>query len=89
MTFEKLAELIDKNNIPKNVALESDSGWECGPTGMDGVYYNQTKNMIVFTQGFCDISSVTLSCYRGNIPVEARKRLCYAYDIKDNCFWRI
>ena len=46
MTFEKLAELINKNNIPKNVTLESDSGWECGPTGMDGVYYNQKKNVI-------------------------------------------
>lgn len=54
MTFEKLAELINKNNIPKNVTLESDSGWECGPTGMDGVYYNQKKNVIVFTQGVCE-----------------------------------
>ena len=30
MTFEKLTELIEKNNIPENVKLESDSGWEYG-----------------------------------------------------------
>ena len=54
MTFEKLTELIEKNNIPENVKLESDSGWEYGRTDMDGVYYNQTKNLIVFTQGFCE-----------------------------------
>ena len=52
MTFEKLTELINKNNIPDNVRLESDSGWECDATNMDGVYYNKTENVIVFTQGF-------------------------------------
>ncbi|MEE1101317.1 MAG: hypothetical protein U0K86_07530 [Agathobacter sp.] len=54
MTFEKLTELINKNNIPDNVRLESDSGWECNATNMDGVYYNKTENVIVFTQGFGD-----------------------------------
>ena len=50
MTFEQLKEIIDKNNIPYNVTLESDSGWECDATDMDGVYYNRQKNLIIFTQ---------------------------------------
>jgi len=50
MTFELLSEIIEKNNIPKNVSLISDSGWECCSTEMDGVYYNPKDNEIVFTQ---------------------------------------
>lgn len=52
MTFDKLLNLIRKNNIPTNVKLESDSGWEGGPTEMEGVYYNRTENRIIFTQGY-------------------------------------
>lgn len=40
MTFELLTEIIKENNIPSNVELLSDSGWECSETGMNGVYYN-------------------------------------------------
>lgn len=50
MTFEKLNNLIDKYNIPKDVHLLSDSGWECCATEMCGVYYNEKENVIVFTQ---------------------------------------
>lgn len=50
MTFAKLKELISKHNIPEDAALRSDSGWECGATEMDGVYYNQERNEIIFTQ---------------------------------------
>ena len=50
MTFEKLSKLIEKYNIPKNVHLLSDSGWECCETEMNGVYYNKEQNVIVFTQ---------------------------------------
>ena len=50
MTFELLEKLIEANNVPKNVKLLSDSGWECGSTDMDGVYYNPSRNEIVFTQ---------------------------------------
>lgn len=50
MTFELLSEIIEKNNIPKNVTLLSDSGWECCSTEMDGIYYNPKDNEIVFTQ---------------------------------------
>lgn len=52
MTFEKLKELIKKYNIPSNVKLLSDSGWECDPTEMDGVFYNEKENHIIFTQEF-------------------------------------
>lgn len=50
MTFDILQKIIEKNNIPPNVHLTSDSGWECDATEMDGVYYNPIKNEIVFTQ---------------------------------------
>jgi hypothetical protein len=50
MTFKKLKQVIEKHNIPEGVHLLSDSGWECFATEMDGVYYNECKNVIVFTQ---------------------------------------
>lgn len=50
MTFEKLRKIIEDNNIPEDVALTSDSGWEGDATEMDGVYYNKADNTIVFTQ---------------------------------------
>lgn len=51
MTFKELKELLEDNHIPDDVHFESDSGWECGPTEMDGVFYNKDENTIVFTQG--------------------------------------
>lgn len=51
MTFTKLKEIIEFHKIPEDVQLMSDSGWECDATEMDGVYYNKTENVIVFTQG--------------------------------------
>lgn len=50
MTFDILQKIIKKNNIPLNVHLVSDSGWECDATEMNGVYYNKAENKIVFTQ---------------------------------------
>lgn len=50
MTFSQLNKLIETNHIPSNVTLMSDSGWECDATHMDGVYYNEEDNVIVFTQ---------------------------------------
>ena len=50
MKLNKLLELIEKHNIPEDVHLLSDSGWECSATEMDGVYYNQKENTLVFTQ---------------------------------------
>ena len=50
MTMEKLHKIIIDNKIPMDVHFMSDSGWECGATDMDGVYYNKWENLIVFTQ---------------------------------------
>ena len=50
MTFQYLEKLIHKNNIPQNVRLMSDSGWECSATDMSGVYYHAEESTIVFTQ---------------------------------------
>lgn len=50
MTFEILKNVIEENNIPEDVRLTSDSGWECSATEMDGIYYNKEENEIVFTQ---------------------------------------
>ena len=57
MTFERLSKLINKYNIPKNVHLLSDSGWECGATEMCGVYYNKKQNVIIFTQEISEYES--------------------------------
>lgn len=50
MTFKILQKIIKDNNIPEDVHLLSDSGWECNETEMNGVYYNKSENEIVFTQ---------------------------------------
>ena len=50
MTFDLLNRLIEENDIPINVKLMSDSGWECCATDMNGVWYNRERNTIVFTQ---------------------------------------
>ena len=50
MKLNTLLKLINKHNIPDDVLLQSDSGWECDATDMDGVYYNRKLNVIVFTQ---------------------------------------
>ena len=54
LTFEELNNIIEKYNIPKNVVLMSDSEWECDPTDMLGIYYNEKENIIMFTQYFSD-----------------------------------
>lgn len=50
MTYKELKEIFTKNNIPENAHLMSDSGWECCATDMDGIYYNEESNTIVFRQ---------------------------------------
>lgn len=52
LTFKELNNIIEKYNIPKDVILMSDSGWKYFATDMLGIYYNKTKNTIVFTQYF-------------------------------------
>lgn len=64
MTYEKLSKIIEINNIPQNVELLSDSGWECDVTPMHGVYYNARLNHIVFTQS-CSKYEIYDEAYKG------------------------
>ncbi len=50
MTVGKLAQILKEHNIPEDTVMLSDSGWECSATDMDGVYYNEERQEIVFTQ---------------------------------------
>lgn len=52
MTYKELQNLIEGNNIQKDVIIQSDSGWEAGKTDIDTVYYNKEKNIIVLTGKF-------------------------------------
>lgn len=83
MTFETLNKIINKYNIPKNVRLMSDSGWECDATDMDGVFYNKDKNIIIFTQGLDDE-------VEGFIPCTTDDKVTYQVvfstkDLNDEC----
>lgn len=51
MTFIELSNLIEKNNIPKDVKLMSDSGCEYCEIEMNGVWYNAELNTIIFMEG--------------------------------------
>ena len=57
MTVKELNRILTANNIPEDALLMSDSGWECGATDMDGVYYNSKENIIVFTQYFSEFET--------------------------------
>ena len=50
MTIGEFSKLIKDNNIPEDAIMLSDSGWECGPSDMDGIYYSEGKNEIMITQ---------------------------------------
>ena len=39
MTFTVLKKVMEEHNIPDDAKLMSDSGWECGATNMNGIYY--------------------------------------------------
>lgn len=58
MTLELLNLICKQNNIPPNVHLTSNSGWECCATEMDGLFYNQEKNELMITQDSCNYSIV-------------------------------
>jgi len=50
MIYKLLQQIIKENDIPEDVKLMSDSGWECDATEMDGIFYNKKENILVFTQ---------------------------------------
>lgn len=51
MTLELLNKIYEENDIPKDALLMSDSGWECGATDMDGIFYSKADNTVFITQG--------------------------------------
>ena len=71
MTFGALIKIFEENNIPNDVVLLSDSGWECSETDMDGVYYSPEKNIVVFTQEFSEYETIYT---KENGYIELRRR---------------
>lgn len=64
MTYKILQQIIKENNIPDDVKLMSDSGWECDATDMDGIFYNKKENILIFTQYYDDRE------YQSNVDYE-------------------
>ena len=50
MTLGLFKQIMEENHIPDDTVLHSNSGWECGETDMDGIYYSKLDEEIVFTQ---------------------------------------
>ena len=50
MTLEKMKEIMDRNGVPGNARLMSNSGWELGATDMNGILWNPEENVIHFVQ---------------------------------------
>lgn len=50
MTLEKMKEIMDRNGVPGNARLMSNSGWELSATDMDGIVWNSEENVIHFVQ---------------------------------------
>ena len=50
MKVKDFLEVLKEHNIPEDVKILSDSGWECGATDIEAVYYNKEKNFIVLVQ---------------------------------------
>jgi hypothetical protein len=51
MKVKDFLEVLKKHNIPEDVRIISDSGWECGATDIEAIYYNKEKNSITLVQG--------------------------------------
>lgn len=50
MTLGLLNQIMKENSIPDDAELMSDSGRGCSETPMNGIFYNEDINTIVFTQ---------------------------------------
>lgn len=66
MTLGLFIKRCKEFNIPDDVVFQSDSGWECGPTDMDAIYYNKENNTLTFEQG---ISNFDLLHHTGEICI--------------------
>lgn len=81
ITFKQLSQYIKENNIPENVKLLSDSGWECGETGIRAVYYNELENVLFLYQDKEPINE-----YRKDIVDIQRQEATQL--LSDNFFWK-
>lgn len=50
ITWSELKKLLEDKQLPSDVRVYSDSRWECGPTGVFGIYYNPFLQVLVLTQ---------------------------------------
>lgn len=50
MTLSMLNKILYDNRIPEDAKLRSNSGWECGDTEIDMVYYNSKTNVLMLTR---------------------------------------
>lgn len=48
MTICKLMGVL--SHLPYYATIETDSGWECDPTGVNRVFYNKEENVVVLTR---------------------------------------
>jgi hypothetical protein len=51
MEVRDFLNVLKKYNIPEDVKILSNSGWECGATDIEAIYYNKEKNSITLVQG--------------------------------------
>ena len=51
LTVGDFNNIINKCGIPSDCVILTDSGWECDPTEVIAVFYNETEKVVVFTQG--------------------------------------
>lgn len=85
MTVGIFKKLVEKYNIPDDAEMYSDSGWECSETDMDGVWYNEKRNEIIFTQyGFYTCEGErnyeSVGCIKGEKALEQGWKLIYYHD---------
>lgn len=46
MEVRDFLEVLKKHNIPEDVKILSDSGWECGATDIEAIYYNKKRTLL-------------------------------------------
>ena len=51
LEVQDLLQAISKYNIPPTAKINLATGWECGPTGADTLYYNIAENTLAIVDG--------------------------------------
>jgi hypothetical protein len=54
MSLGEFIEILERNNIPKDVKLLNDPEWEYGPTEVCELWYCEETNALALTQDTCD-----------------------------------